>query len=291
MFRPLIALVMALFLALPAHAQETVSYGDLTQDQQIGVIQNLIETGDIEQAQQLLSGSRFDEGDAGYQAAFLQAVVFRIRGEFAEAEALLRQILSERPEFRLVRLELAQVLAAQGRREGAGYQFGLLAESADSIAEAREFDQLLDELAPGSGFQPSMFLTIAPSTNFNNGATAQTVVIGGLPFQITNTAQSGIGVRFGGALTFTEAVAEDTQLYFSIHGQRDDYKARVFDTDTGGVRAGLHLGPERDRFTAELFGNRRWVDGEQFDEGYGLRLNMVRPLITVSLWGIGIWSF
>ncbi|RED18212.1 surface lipoprotein assembly modifier [Pontivivens insulae] len=282
MFCILRALFLALIGVLPAVAQDDLSYADLTQNQQIGVIQTMIEAGQLDEAEVLLAVTPFDDGDAEYEAAFLQAVILRLRGDFAGAEAILRDILAVRPEFRLVRLELAQVLAAQGRREGAGYQFGILAETANSTAESQELDTMISALQPGSGFQPSAFLTIAPSTNFNNGASAQTVLIGGLPFRISNTAQSGVGVRYGGALTFTDAVSEDTQIYATLHAQRDDYRARAFDTDTAGVRLGVQHGTERDRFTAEIFGNRRWVNGEQFDDGYGLRLS-VRHAMTQRL--------
>ncbi|HAV08227.1 MAG TPA: hypothetical protein DCX13_05035, partial [Rhodobacteraceae bacterium] len=105
---------LALGLATPAPAQQ-VAYGSLTQPRQIAVILDAVERGDIALAERLLAGSRFDQGDLGYQAALLQARVLRARGDLAGAETLLRAILRERPEFRAVRAELAGVLAEAGR--------------------------------------------------------------------------------------------------------------------------------------------------------------------------------
>ena len=153
MIRAFAFALLMLLGVLPAAAQ-VVPYGQLNQSQKIAVIARAVEAGDTGLAQKLLSGSRFTEGDLGYQAAFLQARVFRAEGAFAEAEALLRQILKERPEFRAVRAELAGLLAERGRGRAARVELRSLAAGASNPDERRAFEALLDRV--GSNKPPKI---------------------------------------------------------------------------------------------------------------------------------------
>src|SRR5690606_13085318 len=89
-----------------ANAARPLTYGALSQPQRIAYIRSLIDAGEDDKAQRLLSASRFDEDELGYAAAALQAVLHRRQGRLDEAEATLRRIVSERPDFARVRLEL-----------------------------------------------------------------------------------------------------------------------------------------------------------------------------------------
>ncbi|WP_316013426.1 porin family protein [Roseobacter sp. HKCCA0434] len=266
--------LLLILAPLPAFAQEaeTVPYLDLSQRQQIGVIRGLIESGQFEEAQFLLANSVFDEGDYGYQAAYLQAILWRIEGRTEDAAALLRQILDERPEFRLVRLELAQLLIATGQREGAEFHLTILADNSETAGEREQFERVIDAVSPDDRLSFSSFLTIAPSTNVTNGSSTDTIILNGLPFRVTNKEESGVGLSFGGTAVYTVPLAEQRQLYFAGAAQVNEFSGGDFDNQIATVRAGIHFGPVTRRATVELVRDRRWVAEDENDNGLGLRL-------------------
>jgi hypothetical protein len=191
--------------AVAATQAPPATYGELSQAQRIAFIEGLVAQGELDQAQRFLSGSHFNENDLGYAAAFLQAVIFHRQGRLAEAEKLLRQIVVERPAYARVRLELAGVLASSGNRAGAAYHLRLLADSAADPGSRRRFESFIDQLNPDRPFTLSGFVSIAPSSNINNGSANDTIYIAGLPFAIAPgaLAKYGLGVRAGLVGAFT----------------------------------------------------------------------------------------
>lgn len=277
-----VALVMAACcLTLPAAAQQPeqgreVLYVDLSQAEQIGVIRTLVENGQVAQAQLLLNGSIFDERDYRYQAAYLQAIIYRVTGRLEEASVLLRQILAEQPEFRLVRLELAQVLALMDQTDGAQFHLNILAEAAENAGEREFFEAAIDAVTPDNRLSFSTFLTIAPSTNLNSGAGQRTVVLdfNGQPlnFIVGAEQESGVGVSYGGTAIYAIPMIQDRQLYFAGAAQINDYPNSQFDNQILTGRVGMHFGPPTRRATVELVSDQRWVDGNSFDSGLGARI-------------------
>jgi len=278
------AAVLCLSLAcLPAAAttqEPPATYGELTQAQRIAFIENLVTQGDLDQAQRFLSGSRFDEDDLGYAAAFLQAVIFHRQGRLPEAEKLLRQIVSERPAYTRVRLELASVLASAGNRDGAAYHLRLLADSAEDPGSRRRFESFIDQVNPDQPFTLSGFVSIAPSSNINNGSGSDTIYIAGLPFKIASGSQakSGLGARGGLVGAFTQRLSENLVAYAAGSGVVTEYSQKQFDTITGDMRFGLRRRTLDTLIGAELIADRRFIALTATDYGLGARLFMRRPL-------------
>jgi len=268
-----VALVLCMTLS-PAAAQQgdQVLYVELSQREQVSVIRALVENGQIAEAQLLLDGSVFNEEDYGYQAAFLQSVIYRVTGRLDEAAALLRQILDERPDFRLVRLELAQVLAMSDQMEGAEFHLNILADAAQDAGERQFFEAAIDAVKPDGGLSFSTFMTIAPSTNINSGGGLGTILLSGFAIPVGTAPKSGVGLSYGATAIYTVPFANDRQLYFAGAAQVNDYPNRPFDNQIITGRVGLHLGPVTRRVTVELVTDQRWVDGNSFDSGMGFRL-------------------
>lgn len=280
----LAAVALCLVFACAAAAQEraATTYGQLTQAQRVALIESLVEKGDFDRAQRFLSGSRFDEGDLGYVAAYLQAVVFHRRGRLPEAEKLLRQIVAERPAYSRVRLELASVLAATGNREGAAYHLRLLADSSADPGSRQRFESYIDQITPDRPYTLSGFVSIAPSTNINNGSQNDTIYIAGLPFAIAPGAQakSGLGVRAGAVGALTHRLGENLSAYAAGSGVVTEYSGKSFDTVTGDLRLGLRRQTLRHLLGAELIFDRRFIALRATDYGVGGRLFLRKPLAS-----------
>ncbi len=256
------------------------TYGELTQTQRIAFLQSLMDRGDFDQAQMLLAGSRFDEGDLGYAAAFIQAQLWRRQGRAEEAEALMRKIIAERPDFGRVRLELASLLAEQGNRTGAGYHLRLLADSAEDPGSRQRLESVIDQINPQRPFTLNGFVSIAPSTNVNNGSSQETVRLGGLPFTIARQgrAQSGLGVRAGVIGAYTHQFDERHSAYAAGSAVVSEYSGATFDTITGDLRFGLRRQGLGNLLGAELILDRRYIALEPMDYGIGGRLFLRQPL-------------
>ncbi len=244
----------------------------------MAVIRAAIVQENYDAAQTLLAASRFDRGDLGYEAAFYQAIIFREGGRLEDAITLLRQIVTERPDIRGARFELAQTLALDGQRDAAEYHLGILAESASSAAEREQFESAIDLLERDNRFSFTGFVTIAPSTNFSNGASTDTIRLFGLPFEIENTEQSGVGLSYGGTGIFAQPIGRERQLFFATGAQFNEFPGSEFDNRIFTLRGGIQFGPPLRRLTLELVTDRRDVDGELSDTSQGGRVAARYPL-------------
>ena len=263
-----------------AQEQPTTTYGELSQAQRITFIESLVARNELDEAQKFLSASRFNENDLGYSAAYLQAVVFHRQGKLAEAEKLLRQIVAERPAFSRVRLELASVLASAGNREGAAYHLRLLADSASDPGSRERFESYIDQIGPDGPFTLSGFVSIAPSTNINNGSQNDTIYLAGLPFAIASgsKAKSGLGGRAGLVGALTHQIGDDVTAYAAGSGVITEYSGSRFDTITGDLRLGLRKHTLHYLIGAELIADRRFIALQATDYGVGSRVFFRKPL-------------
>ena len=279
MIRAFAFALLMLLGVLPAAAQ-VVPYGQLNQSQKIAVIARAVEVGDTGLAQKLLSGSRFTEGDLGYQGAFLQARVFRAEGAFAEAEALLRQILKERPEFRAVRAELAGLLAERGRGQAARVDLRSLAAGASNPDERSAFEALLDWVGSESGLKFSGFAALLSDRNINSGTDAISVNILGIPFPVPASQRrtSGEGLRFGGTVLWEHALGRSRSLYGAGRITADEYRGTAFDRHVLDLRFGYKAATERGFWGIEASADRHWLAHQSAETGLGWRLYGARGL-------------
>ena len=274
--RPGLVLALAVFLLFPvaAHADTEKTYGDLTQPERIEFIQTAIANNDIDLAARLLRHSRFSEGDLGYKAAYLQAVVLRRQGRAAEAEALLRKILTERPEFDLVRQELAVTMMAQGNSQGARYHLRLLADAARDPDVRDQFEGFIDRMDGGRKFRVGGYISIAPDSNFNNGSDHEVIYVNGIPFVIdgNSRARSGIGLIGGLNASYTHDLTESLSAYTAGSVAQTLYRESDYNNTTGDIRFGLSWKQGATQIAAESIFDRRWYAGDPYDYGMGGRV-------------------
>jgi len=233
----------------------------------------LVSSGDYAAAEAILQNTRF-EGQEAIPAAYLLAVVYARTGRADRAEKLLREILAREPGIDAVRIELVRILAAQGKRQAAGYQLNQLTDSADLAGDQDQLTQLSRRIGATEGFSLSGYFSLAPSTNINGGTSHSTIMIGGLPFVINNAAreQSGIGVRAGAVAGYTHMLTEDLSVYASLSAEVFDYSNDDFDKQEGELRAGFRREQLRYSFQAEAIVDRHWQDRKAYSLGIGGRV-------------------
>ena len=234
----------------------------------------LVTEGKFAEAKRLLESNRF-EGAEAVPAAYLLAVVYARTGQAGQAEKLLRDILSRDPDIDAVRLELVRILAAQGKKQGASYQLNRLTDTADLARDKDQLEQLARQIGSTDGFTLSGYLSLAPSTNVNDGTSQSVITIGGLPFLIAGSArqQSGVGVKAGAVAGYSRALGENLSAYTSLSGGFADYSNDQFDKQQTELRVGIRHHELTYSLQAEAIVDRHWQNAKASSLGIGGRLS------------------
>ncbi|MCY0148231.1 surface lipoprotein assembly modifier [Hoeflea sp. G2-23] len=261
------SLLAALLLATPVHA-------NIQTQTPFRTAETLVAAGDYPAAERILAKSRF-QGAEAIPAAYLLAVVYARTGRPDRAEMILREILSRQPDIDAVRIELVKVLAIQGKRQAAGYHLNQVTDVVDLERDRGQLEQLSRRIGATEGFSLSGYFSLAPSTNVNDGTTQSTVMIGGLPFQIANSArqQSGVGFKAGAVAGYSHALTEKTSLYGALSAGVTDYSNDQYDQQQGEIRAGIRHSELRYTLQAEAIIDRRWQNLKRHSYAIGGRLS------------------
>ncbi|CAN5311542.1 hypothetical protein BH10PSE9_BH10PSE9_14230 [soil metagenome] len=160
-------------------------------------VRQQIEGGDYTAARAYAVAFGKTERAKAINLAFVDALVLRHQGRLKEAAAALRALLAQSPAFDLVRLELAQTLYLMGDYEAATHHLEMLAAAAGGPAERGLYDRFLADIRSKRPWGINAFVSLAPSTNINNGLDSDVVLIGGIPFTGATAKKSGVGAGFG----------------------------------------------------------------------------------------------
>ncbi|MEM5474560.1 surface lipoprotein assembly modifier [Hoeflea sp. AS60] len=234
----------------------------------------LVTQGNYGEAQTLLETTRF-QGTEAIPAAYLLAVVYARTGHPEKAEKLLRDILSREPDIDAVRIELVKILATQGKRQGASYQLSRLTDTADLARDKDQLEQLARQIGTKEGFSLSGYVSLAPSTNVNDGTSQSIIMIGGLPFLIANGARqkSGLGLKAGAVAGYSHSLSENLSAYAALSGGISDYSNDQFDKQQAELRAGLRRDELSYSLQAEAIVDRQWLNRKANSLGIGGRLS------------------
>ncbi|MGC9371559.1 MAG: hypothetical protein ACP5DX_18665 [Paracoccaceae bacterium] len=130
------------------------------------------------------------------------------------ARAAWRQARSESDRYAAA-LVMAQALSSNGQRTMAQLWLRRAAQHApDDRAEAmiaRDFRYVRSR----NPWSTHLRFGVTPSSNINNGSKSDTMVIGGLPFQLSGGAQalSGLEISYGASTRYSHDLSEDLTLH------------------------------------------------------------------------------
>ena len=181
--------------------------------------------GDVVRARAILDAEVAGRADAALHRAHLEGLIALRQGDAGKAVEIFEAIVDIAPGFAPARLALVQALHAAGRRGPALAQARRLANMTE---DAQLRDALLDQIALSEGARHggvALRFSLLPSSNITGGASAETVMLGGVPFVLDPASRKarGTGVALGvtawrswtlgRAWTATAAASLDRRLF------------------------------------------------------------------------------
>lgn len=244
----------------------------LTPSQQFAVVEQLVQGADFATAERLLAATTYAQPNDRLIKDFYIGVIRKAQGRNGEATAIFRRLLDDHPEFDRVRLELADTLFRQQEDISARHHLDLMlgasASNPDLAATARSYINAIDSRRRWS---LSSYVSIAPSTNLNQGGDNRVVYVNGLPFTIAdrNLKKSGVGLAFGAQAGYSHPLTDRIDLIASAGGA---FK-RFGDSEFNDALVNVSVGP-RYRFDWGYVGlhgiaDRRWVADDNYYASWG----------------------
>lgn len=243
------------------------------------VLRSLIESGKYDEARALSAHASANTETNKLNLAFTEALILKVQGHYKEAAAAMRAILSDHPDLTRVRGELADTLMRMGDTEGAKFNFQLLADSSTDAAQRGFYDRYLDTIRRKRPWTLDTFVSLAPSTNINNGISGDTVVIGGVPFDAaSHTKKSGIGASAGIAGTYRFDLRPGWAFTVGGNANGDFYSDSTFDQLNLSSFGELahEMGPWR--FGVGMFADRVLMGWNGYNWDYGVQLSAKHDL-------------
>ena len=228
-FSALFVLAIALLTIAPnqAQAEPTVTaqnfaaYQAADENHRIRILIKLVGAGYVNAAELMLQRFPLQGPFAQNRQLYIEGLIAHKRGHLTEAVTKFRAALANDPHLTLVRVELAKTLAELDENDSAKHHLRLLeAETQDpqQLANIQSFIQSLDARHP---FTFSGYVSIAPSTNINQGSSHTTVYspgVGGIDgvgpvgtIAPSSQATSGVGIIAGGNVGFTHRLNDNWQ--------------------------------------------------------------------------------
>lgn len=253
-------LAVAAFAASPEHAAaqqaapkaaqqaapKTVLSGDeverrwdtLTAAQQFEILEQLVKRAELDLADRLLSRPHRHRGLDASVHRFYVGMVRQGQGRTEEAVAIYREILVSNPGYTRVRLELAHVLYSREEDAAARHHFELvLGGLGTNPGLSQAVQSYLAAIDSRRTWDFSTFVSVAPSTNFNQGAHQSIVTLtdqygNPLDFQLDklNRKTSGVGLITGVQGSYRMPLTDRLDMIAAGGGSTKLYKDNDFDT-------------------------------------------------------------
>ena len=244
----------------------------------------LIRQGQFDLVQHYLDTTKFAGGSA-LDAQFIQAQVHKAKGRLAEAAAIYRNIIARHPDQQETRVQLAHTLYLMKEDESARHHFQLALASVTNRDLESNIRNFIDQMDQRKRWHVGGYVSLAPSTNLNQGTDAKTIRIQGLPFSISEESRrkSGVGLLGGVNAGTRTAVTDKIDL---VTGAGFNFK-KYADTAFDDYSLAGQVGP-RYNFTFGHVGlyatvSQRWHAQKSYSTSYGARTQLSARMTNRAL--------
>ena len=223
-------------------ASDTAAFEAADQNQRTRILIQLTQAGYIDTADMMLHRYPLQGPTALNRTLFLEGVILEKRGDNRGAAAKFRSALANDPQLTLVRAELAYVLARMNETESAKHHLMLLRGAIDDPETRAGVQSFINSLDASRPFHFSGYVSLAPSTNINQGSSHDTVYSPGLggvdgldpvgTISPNSRKQSGVGISAGGSVGYVRPIGRSMQAVFAA-GASSTYYPMVNETSFG----------------------------------------------------------
>lgn len=223
---------------------------------------------------------------SGVEAEWQRAVALVQSGAPEQAIPILERLVTARPDAAPVRLELGLAYFLTGDDGKARHHVRQALAGDLDARERRGGEAILRRIEARRTWSASFSAAIMPQSNAGRRTSDGTVMIGGLPFVLNQTAESGVGLALNARLGWTPPLGEGVRGQFSLglggtiyeQSALNDYSLRA---EAGAVRefGARDLG-------AGVLAARRWLGNARYTDELGVWASFgLRPSQTLRLGG------
>ncbi len=216
---------------LDVPAATRTEFARLPAGKRLKILVALIRDNQPDAAEQLLRAAPFDGEFAQNRNLFITGMIERARGNLEHAAEIYRTVLANDPNLTMVRLELAATLHALDQTEGAKHHLELLKGAAPTPELARNFGDFIAAIDASRPWSFNAWLSLAPSTNFNNGTALEYHSLFGLTGTIGELSRkkSGIGIKGGANAAYVFELGNKLQAIVATGTYFEQYEGDLFD--------------------------------------------------------------
>jgi outer membrane protein len=193
--------------------QQISEYEASTEATRVKLLINLAKSGQHDLAQVLLKRYPLTGEFGPNRQLFIEGLILKARGNLTGAAKNYRAALADDPSLTLVRSELAQTLFLLEEDDSAKHHLNLLMAEAPNEYEAQGIRSFIDTIDARRPFTFNAFVSVAPSTNVNNGSSVEKVYISDDSFiEPGEQKKSGIGFSAGLNAGYSHRLGNDFSL-------------------------------------------------------------------------------
>lgn len=196
----------------------------------------LAKSGNHDQAEFLLQRFPLQGPYAANRTRFIHGLIQRARGDLTGAAETFRAALASDPKLTMVRAELAQTLVALDEDDSARHHLELLAADAPSAEAASGVRAFIDQVDQHRPYKFSGYVSLAPTSNANNGsrhATVYSPLLGAdLSIDDTGRKNSGIGAAVGGSVGYQKRLGNDFSVVAAANAEARIYDDKAYNAYT-----------------------------------------------------------
>ena len=241
-------------------------FAALGQKRRLRLLIGLIRSGRYELAARLLQRYPMTGPHAANRTLFVTGMIRKARGDYKGAISNYRAALADDPNLSLIRMELAHTLYLTKQDDGAKHHLVLLRTAAPTTDVARQFDRFIEVIDARDPWSLDAYFSLAPSTNFNNGTSEQTVIFNGIPLQISGNSRekSGLGVRGGANGSYTLRTSKSLDFIASAGINFTEYDGNTFDDLIFSESLSAQKRTGMGTITGSIIITQRWSGIEEF---------------------------
>jgi outer membrane protein len=261
--------------AVEPNPQQISEYEASTEATRVKLLITLARAGQQDLAESLLKRYPLTGEFGPNRQLFIEGLILKARGNLTGAAKKYRAALADDPGLTLVRSELAQTLFTLQEDDSAKHHLNLLMAEAPDEYQAQGIRSFIDAIDARRPFTFSAYVSVAPSTNVNNGSSNKTIYspLFGADLDIDDESreQSGVGFSTGLSAGYSHRLGNDFSVVLG-----------------GGINATVYTDSDYNSFNASQSAELRYLlTGGFLGAGLVASENMKNDELGLSYYSYG----